>query len=136
MPTELITALSGLVGAVIGAMASILGTMIIEKRRWRREQRADAIRCFTEGLLSGDRLKAVEMKLAFAMIGKPENVRGYIRASELHDIVDNINAVVRDVINEERAARRLAPLSLEDVEGLLIESLEKEVPVPRRGGRK
>ncbi|MEU6076061.1 hypothetical protein [Micromonospora sp. NPDC047074] len=133
MPTELISALSGLVGAVIGAVASILGTLIIERRRWRREQRADTIRRFTEGLLSGDRIKAVEMKLAFAMVGKPENVRGFLKADGLKDIVDNTNAVVRDVINEERAARGLASLSLEDINGLLIEPIEQgsDVPVPR-----
>jgi hypothetical protein len=135
MPTELISALSGLVGAVIGAVASIAGTLIIERRRWRREQRADVIRRFAEGLLSGDRLKAVEMKLAFAMIGKPENIRAYTKSTELRDIVDNMNAVVRDVVNEERAARGLAPLSMEDINGLLIKPVP-DVPVPRAPHRR
>ncbi|WP_433132508.1 hypothetical protein ACQPWW_13325 [Micromonospora sp. CA-240977] len=135
MSSELVPAAAGLVGAIIGALASILGTFVIERRRWHREQRAELIQRFVDGLLSGDRAKAVEMKLAFAMLSRPEHIRGFLAATEGSDLANHLNAALLDVINQERATFGLARLSLEDINGLVLEETP-ETPAPRATPRR
>jgi hypothetical protein len=120
--TEVISAGAALMGAAVGAAASLVGTLRVERRRAQQERREQLLSLITDALFSGDRTKGVQSKIWMAVVGSRQDLRAWGRAKGTSDVVIGMNRILLGVVNDERESLGLEPLELQDLMALVMAS--------------
>ncbi|MET8160138.1 hypothetical protein ABZT47_27570 [Sphaerisporangium sp. NPDC005289] len=120
MSIQLVSALLGLGGALIGATAAMVVALINHRLKTRQELREQLIDGFIESL-KGDTVAALAgTKLQAARIGDRKSLRRYYEADNAYEIVDAMHSILLKAVNAERSVQNLQPLELRDIDHLVL----------------
>ncbi|MET9247673.1 hypothetical protein [Nonomuraea sp. NPDC003709] len=120
MSIQLVSALIGLGGALIGATAAMAVALINHRLKTRQELREQLIDGFIESL-KGDTVAALAgTKLQAARIGDRELLRKYYEADNVYEVVEAMHSILLKAMNAERSAQNLQPLELRDIDHLVL----------------
>lgn len=120
MSSEVVAAGAALLGAVVGAAASVAGTLTVERRRAQQERRERLLSLIADALFSGDPTKAVQSKIWMSVVGSRQDLRTWGHAEDPMEIVLGMNRILLGVVNGERESLGLEPLELADLMALLM----------------
>jgi hypothetical protein len=118
--SEIVAAGAGLIGAVIGATASLAGTLTVERQRARADRRLRLLELISDAIFSGDRTKAVQSKIWMSVVGSREDLRTWGEADSPLDTIIGMNRILLGVVNAERESQGLGSLELTDLMLLLV----------------
>jgi len=120
MSIQLVSALIGVGGALIGATATMLVALTNHRLKTRQELREQLIDGFIESL-KGDGVAALAgTKLQAARIGDRDLLRRYYEADNAYEFVDAMHSILLKAVNAERSAQNLQPLELRDIHHLVL----------------
>lgn len=119
MGSEFIAAGAGLIGAIIGALASLGGVMIVERNRARQLRRERYLTMFADAVLGRNPTKAVESKIWLAVLGNHDRIHEWGSAQSPQQVFGALAGMLLDVVNDERAAHGLDRLSITELTTLV-----------------
>ena len=126
MWNTLIAALAGLVGAIIGAIASSATTRSVENAKAARERRQSLLGMISEAIFSHDRSKAVQLKVWMAIVADRQHLREWAETDDDMESVLGLFRVLLDPVNAERKALGLEELELQELVQLLSATADSE----------
>lgn len=121
MGTEFGIAIIGLVGALIGAAASVAGTIWTERLRHRQEASERLLGGFASAIIPGDsvRAAAVSSKLRLAGAADDKAIQNWVGQADAEASFDAMVTVLTGVLNNVRKTQGLNALSEPTVRALI-----------------